>query len=56
MVATAFQLEYYSSFDFIPAQLEDAYEQWVGSAAYPRLINELLLLRADTSESSRFAV
>jgi len=47
-VVTAFQLEYGAPSQSLADQLSDAYEQWVGSAANPNLIRDLILVTGMT--------
>ena len=49
-VVTAFQLEYRSRSESLSDQLKDAYEQWIGSAPHPALIQELLIVRPAETE------
>jgi hypothetical protein len=49
-VVTAFQLEYRSRVESLSDQLKDATEQWQGSATYPGLILELLIIRRDDAD------
>lgn len=49
-VVTAFQLEYRSRSELLSDQLKDAYEQWVGSAPHPGLIQQLLIVRPAETE------
>jgi signal transduction histidine kinase len=55
-VATAFRLERESEADPLTGQLQDAYEQWLGSAEYPQLIRDVLVARMekDGEHLSRF--
>src|SRR4051812_17555027 len=46
-VATAFRVEHESETDPLLGQLEDGYEQWLGSAEYPQLIRDVLVIRPD---------
>jgi signal transduction histidine kinase len=44
-VATAFRLEQESDADPLTGQLADSFEQWLGSAEYPQLIRDVLVIR-----------
>jgi signal transduction histidine kinase len=46
-VATAFRIERESVADPLAGQLEEGYRQWLGSAMYPQLVRDIMVVRPD---------